>query len=274
LAPGSDAITFGKGADVAAGRSAWLALSGEHGDPITGVKEPEQFKVPQQDVVEQMLVGLGWRITGISKNEDTCSFAITSPESKGVKFMVTAHNKFNLQELGDEAMAKRAKTGNTVPDHFTGSQLARFAAHAGRQGVSVLGFTAAAGSVDIIRKNYAELHPKLLVPDMPKVYGGVKILEVYAYYKGDKCTSDADHGTLLRFVEGMDASSDAVLPGVQKVEATFDGITLPAFCDHWVSNVVSREGFLDTLHDTLGFTPKVDFNAESLPQARHRLSPL
>ena len=32
------------------------------------------------------------------------------------------------------------------------------------------------------------------------------------------------------------------------------------YCDHWVSNVVSREGFLDTLNDTLGFTPKVDFN--------------
>ena len=29
----------------------------------------------------------------------------------------------------------------------------------------------------------------------------------------------------------------------------------------WVSNVISREGFLDTLNDTLGFTPKVDFNA-------------
>ena len=33
------------------------------------------------------------------------------------------------------------------------------------------------------------------------------------------------------------------------------------YFDHWVSNVVDRTGFLDTLHETLGFTPKVDFNA-------------
>jgi len=39
------------------------------------------------------------------------------------------------------------------------------------------------------------------------------------------------------------------------------GVSYPAYFDHWVSNVVSREGFLDTLYDTLGFTPKVDFNA-------------
>ena len=36
---------------------------------------------------------------------------------------------------------------------------------------------------------------------------------------------------------------------------------MAAYCDHWVSNVVSRRGFLDTLEETLGFTPKVDFNA-------------
>jgi 4-hydroxyphenylpyruvate dioxygenase-like putative hemolysin len=52
-----------------------------------------------------------------------------------------------------------------------------------------------------------------------------------------------------------------VLPGVENVEAEFDSISLPAYCDHWVSNVVSRTGFIDTLNDTLGFAPKVDFNA-------------
>lgn len=35
----------------------------------------------------------------------------------------------------------------------------------------------------------------------------------------------------------------------------------PAFFDHWVSNVVDRLGFMKTLSETLGFTPKVDFNA-------------
>ena len=49
--------------------------------------------------------------------------------------------------------------------------------------------------------------------------------------------------------------------GIEKVPATFDPSSLPAYCDHWVSNVVSRRGFLDILEDTLGFSPKVDFNA-------------
>ena len=45
------------------------------------------------------------------------------------------------------------------------------------------------------------------------------------------------------------------------MEASFDGTGLAAYCDHWVSNVRSRVGFLETLEETLGFTPKVDFNA-------------
>ena len=45
------------------------------------------------------------------------------------------------------------------------------------------------------------------------------------------------------------------------MQYTFDGTSIPAYSDHWVSNVVDRESFLATLNDTLGFTPKVDFNA-------------
>merc|ERR1719221_2024932 len=69
---------------------------------------------------------------------------------------------------------------------------------------------------------------------------------------------------MIRFGELCEDASSAdicVLPGMQKVSAEDDGVSQSAFCDHWVSNVVSREGFLDTLNDTLGFTPKVDFNA-------------
>jgi hypothetical protein len=51
------------------------------------------------------------------------------------------------------------------------------------------------------------------------------------------------------------------LPGLVPVSAVFEPSVLPAYCDHWVSNVVSRVGFLQTLQDTLGFVPKVDFNA-------------
>jgi hypothetical protein len=76
-----------------------------------------------------------------------------------------------------------------------------------------------------------------------------------------------DLGTLLRFVERYPFAkeggtcSTTWLPGLTAVEATFDKESQPVYCDHWVSNVISRTGFLQTLEDTLGFTPKVDFNA-------------
>jgi hypothetical protein len=40
-----------------------------------------------------------------------------------------------------------------------------------------------------------------------------------------------------------------------------DPTSQAAYCDHWVSNVYNRNEFLKTLHDTLQFTTKVDFNA-------------
>jgi len=91
----------------------------------------------------------------------------------------------------------------------------------------------------------------------------VRVLDVFAYYKGEKGVSDADPGTVIRFVErGAGAGAGHLpLPGLVAVDAAFDADVLPAYCDHWVSNVRSRVGFLETLKETLGFTPKVDFNA-------------
>mmetsp|Transcript_50209 Transcript_50209/g.60586 ORF Transcript_50209/g.60586 Transcript_50209/m.60586 type:complete len:456 (+) Transcript_50209:161-1528(+) len=51
------------------------------------------------------------------------------------------------------------------------------------------------------------------------------------------------------------------LPKFRSVPAEFPADAMAAYSDHWVSNVHSRVGFLETLHDTLGLTPKVDFNA-------------
>lgn len=50
-----------------------------------------RFKGHQQDVVEQMLVGLGWRITGHCDTADTRTVAITSRDAQGVRFIITAH---------------------------------------------------------------------------------------------------------------------------------------------------------------------------------------
>jgi len=253
-----------EGADVGAGRAAWLSVSESHGHPVTGERDPAKFTASRQDVVEQMLVGLGWRITGVCEAGDTRSFVISSKDTAGVKFVVTAHARLGMQELADWNLSSPTKRPKTDSDHFGAFHLARFAQHrSGREGVAVLGFTVAPGSFDRLLAKYTELHPKLVLPDMPKQYKGARILEVYAYYLGEKCTSDADRGTVLRFVEVCEGSAADfwVLPGVGKVDATFEATSLPAYCDHWVSNVVSREGFLDTLNDTLGFTPKVDFNA-------------
>ena len=78
------------------------------------------------------------------------------------------------------------------------------------------------------------------------------------YYQGDVGKSKQDQGTVIRFLCG-----NSGLPGIVDVKAKFDDTkdALPIYSDHWVSNVVSRTGFLKTLNDTLGFSPKVNFNA-------------
>lgn len=255
------------GLDIAAGRQAWTMQGSKHGDPVKLVCEPDEFKPSGQDVVEQLLVGMGWRVTGCSGEEEagaTRSVVLTSSDPEGVRFVLTSHKSNRLDELlaPEEAAAKRARSEVAKFDHFDTEHLRRFATcHNGRQGIAVLGFIVPAGGLDTIRAKYAELHPKLLLSEAAKVYAGAKILEAYAYYKGETGSSDADQGTVLRFIEVAEDAAFTVLPGLDRVEAKFGSVSQPAYCDHWVSNVISRTGFLKTLEDTLGFTPKVDFNA-------------
>jgi len=249
----------GNGFDVGLGREAWLQLREAHGDPINSV-EPKDYKSSGQDVVEQILVGLGWRVTAASDEElATRTLLLTSEDQNGVKLLITAHKEHSLEELSKtEPDSKRQRVDQRF-DHFDTEHLARFASyHNGRQGIAVLGFAAPRGSLKAIFSKYQKLHPKLLLGGI-RSYGSTKILEVFAYYVGEVRSSDADVGTLLRFVESQDTAQ--LLPGVKHVEAQFDGISQSAYCDHWVSNVFSRTGFLETLEETLGFTPKVDFNA-------------
>lgn len=148
--------------------------------------------------------------------------------------------------------------------------------HSDRQGIAVLGFDS--NDVETIHQRYQASHPDLIhsYREYPAVVGDdgtvTKILQVYSYYEGKEEDHDGnnqgntiskqpDHGTLLRFTE---KSSDEVyddsfcsLPGLTKVNSTFDSTSLPAYCDHWVSNVHSRTDFWNTLEDVLDFTPKV-----------------
>lgn len=129
----------------------------------------------------------------------------------------------------------------------------------------MLGFKV--NDVELVRRRYETLHPNLF--HSYREYEQTKVLQVYAFYCGTShVESDGlsvkkpDTGTLLRFVEfaGTDANF-CILPGLTKTDATFDSVSQAAYCDHWVSNVCSRTEYLGTLEDTLGFTPKVDFNA-------------
>jgi hypothetical protein len=119
--------------------------------------------------------------------------------------------------------------------------------------------------IQSIKDKYEMLHPAL-VADYHESFQRRKVLEVFACYRRHKDKEDrtADTGTILRFVE-IASESKGVMTccdlGMEPLEVVFDSYSQPAYCDHWVSNVFDRTEFLDTLHDTLGFTPKVDFNA-------------
>jgi hypothetical protein len=151
--------------------------------------------------------------------------------------------------------------------------------HYGRQGIGVLAFNVK--NVKAVRDRYLQYHPALIDSYVEVPEYNLAVLEVFAYYKYEEddgiCehpshtgtgTRVADMGTVLRFVDfclfpdgSTPTSLSCVRLGMTACSAVFDDSSMSAFCDHWVSNVFDRTEFLITLHDTLGFTPKVDFNA-------------
>jgi len=236
-------------------RATWLGLAESYGHPVAHKdRNPDEWTAAGQDVVEQMLVGLGWRVVGHGHGRGTESLVVASRDLSGARFVVTAPAPGVQREQG--------------PDHLHERHIARFAGHnGGREGIAVLAFEVPQGGVEAIRKKYAEQHPALVLPDSPRLYDAVHVLEVFAYYVDDARESGPDRGTVLRFLEHLPTPQSHVqnisrfLPGIEHVEAKFDADSQAAYSDHWVSNVVSRTGFISTLQDVLGFTPKVDFNA-------------
>jgi len=238
--------------DIGKGRAAWEQVTGNKVDPST-------FAPAGRDLVAQLLHGVGWRIVGEHNGTNTRSVCVRPIDQNGVQFVITCKST-------EEHVSKKAKKDGLGLDHFSGAHVDRFfKAHNGHQGIAVLGFEVAPGDLETVLTRYKRMHPKLLASSSIMEYpaDGFRLLEVFAYYKGAKQVSDADQGTVIRFLE-LDRNvncKNIVLPGVAPCDASYDSSCLPAYCDHWVSNVLSREGFLDTLNDTLGFTPKVDFNA-------------
>mmetsp|Transcript_31109 Transcript_31109/g.75066 ORF Transcript_31109/g.75066 Transcript_31109/m.75066 type:complete len:474 (-) Transcript_31109:1291-2712(-) len=259
--------------------------------PITPGKEGKDklgYVAAGQDFVEQLIVGLGWRVTAEYVGVRTRSLLVTSSDARGVKFVVTSLSPPREQcsaAKGSQAQEEEAGGGYECYDHFDSCHVNRFlASHDGRQGFAVLGFEVGEGECDKILARYMAKSPELLVSqEGVKTYrdsrviegkrrveidlGSMKVLDVFAYHSEGGKTGD--NGTVLRFVERKGsfegrpgfANPGGVLPGLCDVNPTFDGTSIPAYSDHWVSNVLDREGFLTTLEQTLGFAPKVDFNA-------------
>ncbi|GMH46667.1 hypothetical protein TrRE_jg3029 [Triparma retinervis] len=258
----------------------WTSMDVSGYSPVASETSPANSYISQgRDVVAQLICGLGFRVSSVYDGADTTTMLVTSPDNTGVQFVVTAQKAEKEPTDGTLAPGKTTVSTDGITKlsfndefvHFDVSQLLRFFKnHQGRPGISCLAFEVTSGDITNIYNNYSSKHPKLLTPQGMVSYkdgsGSItRVLEVFAYYKGEKQVSDADEGTILRFVEKKlshaSAKKSCKLPGLVEVDATFDGTSFPAYCDHWVSNVVSRTGFLDTLEDTLGFTPKVDFNA-------------
>jgi hypothetical protein len=233
-----------------------------------------EFVSHGRDVVKQLIAGFGFRVTGWHGTSYTNTVVVTSKDAHGIQIVVSA-----LKDDDDRAVVDDDGNDSKKYHHFDPSNIQRFyQAHSDRQGIAVLAFQVGNQCLDGIFHRYAEMHPKLLPNEFkngPVEYKDeARVLEVFAYYKGEAGTSQADEGTVLRFMEPIhteefessnndkrkSSSTSCKLPGIVPVVASFSH-GHPAYFDHWVSNVISRTGFLDTLEDTLYFSPKVDFNA-------------
>jgi 4-hydroxyphenylpyruvate dioxygenase-like putative hemolysin len=223
---------------------------------MTTASQKEPYVPQNRDVVKQLLASFGFRVTGASypseqevTTTNTRSLLVTSRDPCGVQIVVTA-----------AAPAVQASSAVNEVLHFDASKVNEFfQSHEGFQGIAALAFCVQ--DLERIKANYERLHPAL-VANYQSYDGNVQVFEVYAYYKHHATKErQADKGTILRFIQDPNEKNTCHLPGLAPVEATFEDNSAAAYCDHWVSNVFSRTEFLDTLEDTLGFTPKVDFNA-------------
>ena len=272
------------------GRDVVAQLIAGLGFRVTGRYDPDIAAV----VAAVVVVGDADTTAEAAKVE-TRTVLVTSVDPNGVRFLVTSllaggggglgggggggENENNNRRCGGGVGG--GSPSSTCGDerrhrqrrrylHFDASNVERFhEAHRGRQGVAVLAFEVGRGSLDGIYKRYAAMHPNLIPEEYAmgaRNYASEgRVFEAFAYYDGDKkLVADADLGTTLRFVEPYGGKGAVVggIPGIVDVPASFPpSRSRPAYFDHWVSNVICRTGFLDTLEDVLGFTPKVDFNA-------------
>jgi hypothetical protein len=153
-----------------------------------------------RDVVAQLICGLGFRVSSVYDGADTTTMLVTSPDKTGVQFVVTAQKTEREPTDGTLSPGKTTVSTDGVTKlsfndefvHFDVSQLLRFFKnHQGRPGISCLAFEVTSGDITNIYNNYSSKHPKLLTPQGMVSYkdgaGSItRVLEVFAYYKGEK----------------------------------------------------------------------------------------
>eukprot|EP00924_Labyrinthula_sp_SR-Ha-C_P001664 maker-scaffold_18-snap-gene-5.4-mRNA-1 protein AED:0.03 eAED:0.03 QI:100/0.66/0.5/1/1/1/4/21/669 len=234
-------------------RKKWLGL-------IQGSKsilplDPELYSSQNQDVIEQLIVGLGWRVVAECTSNGLKSFQVQSSSKFSSRMLITSN---------DPQTEKRSEENRLYSDLESFSEF--FEAHSNRGGVAVLGFDVSPKldepkkqgfgvNIRNLEHNYKKLHPNL-IKDGIFEEGNTLIFQVYAYYAVNN--KDPDTGTVLRFVE---RDGNHFLSGFVPVDHSFDVSCAQLCFDHWVSNVHNRELFLKVLSDVLSFNSKVDFNA-------------
>lgn len=225
---------------------------------VSNTSSLKEFSSVGQDIVAQLITGMSFRIIATYEGSNTRSFLLSTKAPLGARYLVSAP----LPGDSDKPIEKKQKKEVTY-DHFDRKHLDRFA-KTGRPGFAVLCFQAVGeGVIEKILSRYKEKHPKLLLEETFHEYNNeknetIKVLDAFAFYNEDK--SGPDKGTVLRFVHHVSKDYSS-LPGLKSVEAKYPKNAVSLYSDHWVSNVHDRNEYIKTLSDTLGFTPKVNFNA-------------
>jgi hypothetical protein len=216
------------------------------------------FSPLKQDLVQQLLWGLGCRVIAHNECKSSRSVLVASTPSAqlATRFIITAPTSTEAKNDSEE---EYPYLSGDFANKF-------FSLHAGHEGFAVFGFLLKeVGACDEIYRICKEKHPALLrFESGPKIFNKngqeFKILEIYTFYKDGVEDKIADEGTVMRFIEKSGDRSSS-LPGFIDDEYSFPTGHLVSYFDHWVSNVMNRKQYLETLKDILGFNPKVDFNA-------------
>eukprot|EP00211_Chloroparvula_japonica_P004370 CAMPEP_0119122596 /NCGR_PEP_ID=MMETSP1310-20130426/2797_1 /TAXON_ID=464262 /ORGANISM="Genus nov. species nov., Strain RCC2339" /LENGTH=648 /DNA_ID=CAMNT_0007112277 /DNA_START=138 /DNA_END=2084 /DNA_ORIENTATION=- len=231
----------------------------QEAEPISEVQEKcnvhfsyvsDSYQPEGQDLVEQFILGLGWRIIGTWEGNGVRTVVLSSNDKNGAKFIITG--KTNSNVLSHRELS---------PIFHENLLQSFFDEHNGREGFAVLSLQVPTGYCDVLFERYNAHHKLLLQHDKVQEFSnGMKVLQVYGFYKDDRNTIP-DRGTSYRFIESDDHCKP--LPGIVLREpiAGFPGKGAPVYSDHWASNVFFRDAFLNVLQETLDFIPKINFNA-------------